>query len=86
MIVHRIFKLYLKALESITHRPNAGTVVPLRLRALRHRRPSWSPTAEASVHDRREAFRALLGNRRVRVGPDPERGFRVAFQGRVDEA
>ncbi|HME73177.1 MAG TPA: hypothetical protein VKM54_25410 [Myxococcota bacterium] len=32
---------------------------------------------EASVQDRREAFRALLGNRRMRVGPDPERGFRV---------
>ncbi len=32
---------------------------------------------EASLEDRRAAFRSLLGDRRMRVGPDPELGFRV---------
>ena len=45
--VRRIFELYLKGsgFREVAHRLNSEGVVPPRPRALRHRRPSWSPTA-----------------------------------------
>lgn len=59
-------------------RPTRAGIAPDLLRAVIEARVLEMRAAfHASAEDQRAAFRGLLGDRRMRVGADPERGFRV---------